>query len=113
MDFPGVHHAPFHSVIQEPRLTEVQLFSTRASKAALGIDIQQTRGGGQHRGGTLLPPVHLDSTATPSNLGAQALINSIQWKGKHLFSLIISHFYYQIIDNPDLKCICSVVLPNW
>ena len=67
MDFPGVHHAPFHSVIQDPRLTEVQLFSTRASKAALGIDIQQTRGGGQHRGGTLLPPVHLDSIATPSN----------------------------------------------
>ena len=39
MDFPGVHHAPFHSVIQEPRLTEVQLFSTWASKVALGTDI--------------------------------------------------------------------------
>ena len=66
MDFPGVHHALFHSVIQEARLTEVQLFSAWASQGALGIDIQQTKGGGQHGGGALLP-VHPGSTATPIN----------------------------------------------
>lgn len=63
MDFPGVHPALFHSVIQESRLIEAQLFPTWASKVALGIDIQQTKGGGQHRGDALLP-VHLGLTAT-------------------------------------------------
>lgn len=66
MDFPHDHSALLHMVIQGPRLTEAQPFSIYAPKAALGIDMKQIEGGGQHGEGTL--PLHRGSIV--------ALINS-------------------------------------